>query len=260
VPETGSKPAAASRAERERVAYDEQGVFEASNAWHVRFRHVFESPNTLRNERLFEQRLRARVGGARVLDIGCGDGESSERLLGLGAACVRGIDVAETFIERAKLREQPGRLEFASQDVGQPLAGRFDVIFGRAILHHLDWREVLARLHADNLAPGGMMIFMEPLGGNLLTRLFHGLARKAHTLDERPFESDDLRWLRRSFESLEILPINYVSFPAGLVSSYLFRRADNAMMRLCDRVDTWLARHAAFLMPRFRQAIFVIGK
>lgn len=258
--ETGSKLTSGSRAERERAAYDEQGVFEASHGWHVRFRHVFECPNTRRNERLFEERLRAGVAGARVLDIGCGDGDSSERLLDLGAAYVRGIDIAQTFIARAKARERTGRLEFACRDVGQPLDGRFDVIFGRSILHHLDWREVLERLHAANLNPAGRMLFMEPLGENLLIRLFHGLARRAHTRDERPFDRADLRWLRRRFPRLEVLPINYLSFPAGLVSSFLFRRADNPMLRLCDRVDDWLARRVALLVPRFRQAILVIGK
>jgi SAM-dependent methyltransferase len=249
-----------SRAEREKAAYDEQGVFERSHGWHVRFRHVFECPNTVRNEARLEERLRRGVAGGRALDIGCGDGASSEALLALGAAYVLGIDVSETFIAKARAREVPGRLEFVNGDVGAPVDGAFDVIFGRAILHHLDYRAVLERLHERNLRPGGSMIFMEPLGSNLLIRAFGAVARGAHTPDERSFDRRDLGWFRERFPRLEILPVNYLSFPAAIVSSYVFRRADNPVLRLCDRADDWLARHVRGLVPRFRQAIFVVGK
>jgi hypothetical protein len=119
---------------------------------------------------------------------------------------------------------------------------------------------VLRRLHQDNLAPGGSMIFMEPLGSNLLIRAYSAFARGAHTPDERSFGAGDLRWLRESFPGVEILPVNYLSFPAAVASSLVFRRADNLLLRACDRADTWLARRAAFLAPRFRQAVIVIGK
>jgi SAM-dependent methyltransferase len=251
---------AATRAEREKLAYDTQGVFERSHGWHVRFKHVFECPNTARHERLLQEKLRAGVAGRRALDIGCGDGASSQALLELGAAYVRGIDISETFIARARARAQPGRLEFENRDVGQPLEGEFDVIFGRAILHHLDWRAALRRLHDANLAPGGFMAFMEPLGTSLLIRAFHLLARGAHTPDERSFMADDLRWLRQSFPGVEILPINYFSFPAAVASSLVLASADNALLRACDRADEWLARTAGFLAPRFRQATIVITK
>jgi SAM-dependent methyltransferase len=249
----------ASRAEREREAYDEHGVFERSHAWHARFPHVFECPNTREHERLFAERLRQGIAGRRVLEIGCGDGAYAEELASLGAGYVYGIDVSETFLARARARQIPGRLEFAQRDAMEPLAGRFDLIFGRAILHHLDWEEALARLHRENLAPGGFMIFMEPLGGHPLIRLFHLLARSAHTPDERSFSRRDLAWLRARFGRLEVLPFNFLSLPGALVSSALFRGADNRLLRLCDRMDRWLARRAPFLAPSFRQAIFVIA-
>ena len=104
------------------------------------------------------------------------------------------------------------------------------------------------------------MVFMEPLGSNLLIRLFHAVARSAHTPDERPFFRGDLRWLRSSFPRLEVLPVNYLSFPLGLLSSLVFRSGDNAMTRLGDRADRWIAGNVPPLVPQFRQAIFVIRK
>lgn len=248
------------RAEREREAYDEKGVFEASAGWHARFSHVFESPNTVAHERIFARLLTGDVAGKRVFELGCGDGEHAERILAAGAGYVMGVDVSETFIARAHEREVPGRLEFRLGDVMQPIEGGFDLIFGRAILHHVDYRALLTRLCEHNLRLGGRMVFMEPLGSSLLIRLFWLLAPEAHTPDERPFDGADLAWLRRSFGSVEILPINYLSFPAGLVSSLVFRRADNRLLRLCDVADRWIAGHVRWLVPHFRQAILVIGR
>ena len=66
--------------------------------------------------------------------------------------------------------------------------------------------------------------------------------------------------MRRRFPKLELIPVNYLSLPAGILSSLLLRSADNLMLRLCDRADEWLAHHVPLLVPQFRQAIFVIGK
>lgn len=249
----------ATRADREKAAYDEGRVFETSHGWHLRFRHVFECPNTLRHERVFECRVREAVAGRRVLELGCGDGAQAERLLAAGAGYVQGVDVSERFLAEARRREIPGRLEFAAADAARSIPGRFDVVFGRAILHHLDWRAVLARLDAENLNPGGRMLFMEPLA-SLPIRLYYVVAAGAHTPDERPFSGGDLRWLQSQFPGAEVLPINLVSFPAGIVSSLLLARADNLLTRWADRMDERLARGAPWLRGQFRQAIFVIPK
>jgi SAM-dependent methyltransferase len=248
------------RAERERAAYDEHGVFEQSHGWHVRFKHVFESPNTLAQERVFSELIRGGSAGRRVLEIGCGDGSYARELLDAGAAYVRGVDISEKFIAMARLRAVPGRLEFVTADASQPVGDCFDLVFGRAILHHLDYQPVLQRLYDTNLSPGGLMVFMEPLGSNLLIRLFHAVARSAHTPDERPFFRRDIDWFRSTFPRLEILPINYLSFPIGLLSSLVFRKADNALTRMGDRADRWIGRRLPPLVPQFRQAIFVIRK
>ena len=105
---------AATRADREKAAYDEGKVFETSHGWHLRFRHVFECPNTLRAEWVFRERLTRAVLGKRVLELGSGDGAHAESLLAAGADHVRGIDLSERFVALARRREVPGRLEFAS--------------------------------------------------------------------------------------------------------------------------------------------------
>jgi SAM-dependent methyltransferase len=249
------------RARREREAYDEHGVEEAMVAWHGRFPHVFQSPNTRRAERRFDALTRAAVAGARVLDMGCGDGESSERLLAMGAAHVLGVDISQAAIARAERRAVSGRLEFRCGDVTRELGDeRFGCIFGRSILHHLDYRGALPRLYDGHLEPGGTMLFMEPQGEGLPIRLYTRLVADAHTPDERSFMKDDLRWLREHYPTVELHPVNYLTFPAAVLTSALPLRADNLLLRACDRADEWLAAHAPPLRPHFRQTIVAIRK
>ena len=248
------------RARREREAYDEHGVDEAMSMWHGRFSHVFQCPNTRRAEERFDALTRAAVAGRRVLDVGCGDGASSVRLLELGAAYVLGVDISHTAIARAETRAQSGRLEFRVGDVARDLQGEFGCIFGRSILHHLDYRGVLPRLYAGHLAPGGAMLFMEPQGESLLIRLYTRLVVAAHTPDERSFMQDDLSWLRDHFPDIQLHPINYLSFPAAILTSLLRLGPDNLLLRACDRADEWLAARAPRLRSHFRQTIVVIQK
>lgn len=250
------------RAARERAAYDEGGVDAAMAEWHGRFPHVFTGPNTRRHEDAFDAETRRAVAGGRVIDIGCGPGETSVRLLEMGAGSVVGIDVSETEIAKGRDRaaQHGDRLELRVADVTQAVEGTFDAIFGRSILHHLDYRGFLPRLYRDNLRPGGAMLFREPLGTGLLIRAYDRLVPAAHTDDEQSLMPDDLDWLRRNMPGVEITPINWLSFPAAVVTSLLPGVGpDNALLRACDRADEALARRPR-MQPRFRQCAIVVRK
>ncbi len=248
------------RAERERAAYDEGDVAAVNISWHERFGHVFASPNTRRGEERFDALARAAVAGEEVLDIGCGKGRNTERLLDMGAARVLGVDISQSAIDIASERTRPG-LEFRCADVTGEVEGTFGCIFGRAILHHLDYRGFLPRLYERNLLPGGTMLFMEPQGEHLLLRLYTRLVASAHTPDERSFTRNDLDWLTAQFPRVELYPINYLSFGAALLTSRLpGARADGPLLRACDRADEWLARRAPRLLSHYRQTIVAIHK
>ncbi|MEL6929147.1 MAG: class I SAM-dependent methyltransferase [Cyanobacteria bacterium J06600_6] len=247
------------RSQRERESVDQTDIYQNSEQWHQNFAHVFQCPNTLRHEATLKELLSLHVPGKRVLDIGCGYGGSSIDLLEQQASYVHGIDISERFIASAKNFAQPQRLDFNLHDISQPIAGKYDVVFGRSILHHLDYQEVLSRLYTDNLNPNGIMIFMEPLGSNLLLRLYWQVAKNAHTPDERPFMRQDLNWLSHQFKQFTLIPINYFSLVFGIISSKLLSRPDNLVLKLSDILDTKLAT-ISYLRPNYRQAIFVINK
>ncbi len=247
------------RSQREKESVDCTDIYRNSEQWHQNFAHVFQCPNSLKHEKLLQELIKLYVPGKRVLDIGCGYGGSSLELLAQEASYVFGIDISERFIASAKGFAQKKRLDFALHDISQPIKGKYDIIFGRAILHHLDYQEVLERLYRDNLNPNGIMIFMEPLGSNLLLRLYWWIAKNAHTPDEKPFMRQDLTWLNYKFAHFTLIPINYFSLLFGILSSKLFSHPDNLLMRISDILDTKLAK-ISFLQPNYRQAIFLINK
>src|SRR5690606_25692027 len=110
-----------------------------------------------------------------------------------------------------------------------------DLVFGRSVLHHIDFREFLERIWRDNLEPGGRIVFMEPLS-HPMTLGFHKIVRSAHTPDERPISPRDLAWMAEHLPGLQVVPINLVSFPAGVVSTFVFGSADNPLTRASDAV------------------------
>ncbi len=251
---------APTRADRERKSYDEDGVWEGSHAWHSRFPHVFTSPNSARYDRRFDETIRSHAIGKRVLEIGCGDGLTAQRVSAFGAAYVLGVDVSQDFIAKARRLEIPGRLEFRCEDALRSVDGSYDVILGRSILHHIDFKEGLYDIYSRNLNPGGVMVFMEPLGSNPLIKLYHLLARSAHTPDEKSFERKEFRWFADTFPSVRIYPFNLFSFVAGLGSHLVFNSADNVVLRSADVADEWLAGRVPLLWPYYRHCLIEIDK
>jgi SAM-dependent methyltransferase len=259
-----SVQAATPRALREQRASDEGEIYRRNGEIHHRFKHVFDCPNSEYAWRRFYSLMADASRGKRVLDIGCGDGFVGRELVRRGAAAVHGIDVSETVIRKTaqKFRSDPrfsfevaDALEWAAKYDGRPL----DVIVGSSILHHLDWKVFTASLYDRCLAPGGTMFFYEPLGENIALRLYWKFFPKAHTADERPFFRSDLAWLSKRFEGFDYHVTNYASFYAGMISTQLFKTADNPLTRAAHALDQRLERLPAF-KPAFRYALFVMHK
>jgi SAM-dependent methyltransferase len=249
------------RAAREKAAYDEGDFSAARDRLRTLYRHVYRSPNSLRIKAHWQSMVREAVQGRRVLEVGCGEGWDCRRFLEWGAVNVHGIDVSSAMLAAARRHEGP-RLKFFEHDLHQPgpWPHTYDVIFGRSVLHHLDYRVILEKLYEQNLAAGGQMVFVEPLGEGLLMRLYWKLGRRVHTPDERPFCRDDIRWLRRRFTDFKIVPMNLVSLPAALLSWLLHLPPDNPLTRLADRIDMYLANHSERIKLHYRSAVFCIAK
>ena len=110
-------------------------------------------------------RLGADVSGARVLEVGCGEGAGAETLLTrLGAAHVTAIDLDPAQVARA--RRRLGDRPDASVEQGDitelPMPdASVDAVADFGIIHHVpDWRAAVAEV-ARVLTPGGQFLFEE---------------------------------------------------------------------------------------------------
>jgi 2-polyprenyl-3-methyl-5-hydroxy-6-metoxy-1,4-benzoquinol methylase len=148
------------------------------------------------------------VNGARVLDIGVGEGQSSV-LMARAGANVTGIDVSGEALERAReLARRCGVaadfLRMAGEDLHFPDAS-FDAILCMSAYHHMDL-ERATREFVRVLRPGGRVVMVEPMATNppaWLYRRIGGLFAREATSDERPLKVADLQVLRKYFRRVE---------------------------------------------------------
>jgi 2-polyprenyl-3-methyl-5-hydroxy-6-metoxy-1,4-benzoquinol methylase len=249
------------RAAAEKAHYDEHGFIGENRRKLARFHHVFNSPNTRRGEALFRDLTLPRAAGQDVLELGCGGGSFSRTLTRAGASHVCALDISEAQIALARQKgTDDGRIDFRVHDAEQPVEGVFKLIVGRAVLHHVAYQSVMSRLYNDNLAPGGRMVFMEPLGVGLLSRLHWRLNTSVHTPDERPFVRDDLRWLQATFPGFTLYGINYLSYGLAAFTSLVLRSPDNVMLVAADRLDVALHDHFPALRARCRSGLLVVDR
>ena len=247
------------RVEREKAAYDE-GTYQATrDRRRSLYRYVYGSPNSLRAKATWQGLVRASLADKQVLEVGCGEGWDCKRFLEWGAREVHGIDLSTSMLAVAKQHEGPN-LKFFEHDLHQPWPHVYDVIVGRSILHHLDYRTILTTLYERNLAPGGRMVFVEPLGHSPLMRLYWRFGGDVHTPDERPFTRSDIQWLQQRFEGFRLLPTNLLSIPASLFSWLVGLNPNNPLTRAADSADVFLAEKVAPLRLHYRSAVFDIVK
>src|SRR5579864_9455780 len=149
------------------------------------------------------QRL-GNLSGARILDIGIGDGITSV-LMALAGAQATGIEVSTVALSRAStlakrygvkldLLEMPGEeLRFQNE--------AFDGILCISAYHHMD-QERAASEFARVLRPGGRLAMIEPLASNPPAWLYRRIGRlfsREATSRETPLRIRDLASLRKYF-------------------------------------------------------------
>jgi 2-polyprenyl-3-methyl-5-hydroxy-6-metoxy-1,4-benzoquinol methylase len=131
------------------------------------------------------------VRGKTVLDLGCGDGENTVLLVRRGAR-VLGMDISADLISVARRRMEANGIssgyDFMVTSAHDMALGdeSVDVVFGMAILHHLDLR-LAAREVRRVLRKGGRAIFQEPVRNSKTVAALRGLV-PYRSPDVSPFE------------------------------------------------------------------------
>jgi trans-aconitate methyltransferase len=95
-----------------------------------------------------------------ILDLGCGDGQLTVRLMESGAG-VRGVDASEQMVKAARAR---GVMADAANAEALPFPdGSFDAVFSNAALHWVRDQDAMMREVHRVLRPGGR--FVAEMGG-----------------------------------------------------------------------------------------------
>lgn len=241
------------RVAREEQAHDHDDVLEESYRLKKLFRHIWSYPSRIRLEK-YKKNLLENIRNSRVLDYGCGWGDSSFRYYQKGAS-VTGIDVSEKFINSANFNFKSkgcdkNRYEFIKMDAHALKFSNdsFDFVVGDGILHHLNTEVALSEIYRV-LKPGGRVILFEPLAGNPLLKLFRVLTPKARTIDEAPLTGSDLS----SFSSLhpwlgEHRYCGVLEAPVAMLTSIVMRNSpDNWLLRSVDRLENLLIEKKVLL-------------
>jgi SAM-dependent methyltransferase len=148
-----------------------------------------------------------RCRNARVLEIGCGDGDDALKMVQNGAN-VSAIDISKAAIDKAnQLCIQRGlKADFRVMDA-EALDfpdSEFDLVCGEGVLHHLNL-EIMMQQFRRILKPDGVAVFTEPLLGlNPVLRTFRWLTPTMRSPDEHPLVKSDLDLLRQNFERVDI--------------------------------------------------------
>ncbi len=161
----------------------------------------------------FAYHLLGDVAGLRIVDFGCGSGANTVLLANRGAH-VWGVDISEDLIRLARRRLEvngrAGSAEFivaSAHDLPFP-DNSIDVVFGIAILHHLDLPLVSREVHRV-LRPGGRAIFQEPVRNSRVIRFVRSLIPyQAPDVSpfERPLTDAELAAFSRPFSAARLRP------------------------------------------------------
>ena len=215
-------------------------------------------PNEPKISRRMSTRLIRLLGdfsGKRVLIYGCGYDPGATWFARRGAH-VTAIDISPESINDQRILMDaygvPMSLGVADAMHTSFPDASFDLIYGNAILHHLD-SDQCAHEISRLLAPGGVAVFREVQAGNLFLRLFRYLTPFWRTPDEHPLTEKDYAIYRRHFRKVDVTAHVFTSmlylFAHRVVLTLLravriqwWPPESVAILSVCDTVDALLAR------------------
>ena len=201
--------------------------------------------------------LWSRCKGKQVLEYGCGTG-SAAFLLAEHGAIVTGIDISEMAIRIAQntADELQLKVEFCCMNTESTTFedGRFDLICGTGVLHHLDLDRAYGEV-ARILAPEGSAVFVEPMGHNPFINLYRALTPSLRSKDEHPLKLYDLEKAKEYFQSVKIeyyylfpllaLPFRRMPFFGQLLD--ILNSLDDGLFRIAP----WIGRYAWHVLLEF---------
>jgi SAM-dependent methyltransferase len=185
------------------------------------------------------------IEGARLLDLGCGNGSSSLFFAEKGAN-VTAVDISEVAVQSLSQLCIKSGIENITPIKCSAFSiveqGSFDLVFGSMILHHLEPFADFSETLKESMDLGGKAFFYE---NNALSNLLiwfrtnlvgkYGIPKYGDD-DEFPLTPAEIEILKKNF-TVEIIYPKLVFF--GLVSVYLLRGKFHSPLQ---NLDNYLSR------------------
>ncbi|MHA1657501.1 MAG: class I SAM-dependent methyltransferase [Promethearchaeota archaeon] len=159
------------------------------------------------------------LSGKYVCDLGCGEGELTVILAKFNSK-ILALDLSPFLINLAKKR---AILDHVSKNINFLVAdaenynfpkNKFHYIISYGVLHHMDIKKVLPRLHRS-LSANGKLVFVEPVNffplfQNFISNLPIKKIRKT-SLYEKPLENNDFNFIKEYFNIIESRYFNFLA-------------------------------------------------
>lgn len=191
-----------------------------------------------------------------ILDYGLGEGWDIKNLLNKNPRKIVGIDISLGMVKRAKKEVSNHNISFFMMN-GENLVFKdesFDIVYGAAILHHLDLDKATNEIYRV-LKPGGIGIFVEPLGHNFFINWFRKKTPDTRTPYEHPLRVADFKLFSTKFSKFEhkefyfsilpLLPLRLINNPSKVFSTLISisNKLDNLLFKIFPvlRRYSWIA-------------------
>lgn len=216
---------------------------------------------TRNSTKWYENFLAQHAQGNHILEYGCGPNSYAFWLAQRGAQ-VMGIDISDTAIEQMRERSQqrpfPERVSFQrmnAEELEFP-AQTFDVICGRAILHHLDLAKSFAEI-ARTLKPNGHAIFVEPLGHNPVINAYRNRTPELRTEDEHPLMTRDLKMAEEYFGKVEA---HYFHLGSLAATPFVGKKMFDLVLNTLEATDQVIFKVLPFLRKHAWAVVLVFSQ
>jgi SAM-dependent methyltransferase len=190
------------------------------------------------------------LNGKELLFYGCGVNWRQANEFYEGGSRITMIDISGSSISilQKKIKEMnretfmiPLQMDCESLEVD---ANTFDLIYGRAILHHLNLKKALGEI-IRVLRPGGRAVFLEPLGMNPIINFFRWLTPNIRTPYEHPLVEADFILMKELFGNVSHREFTLMAL--GGVALNVFLRA----IKLPPIRLNWLNQMDLSLLEKF---------
>lgn len=206
------------------------------------------------------------IEGKIVVDFGCGSGNDTVSLAKRGAN-VYAFDISHGQVEETlKVVEANGLSgkvkaeRMTAEDLLYP-ADFADLIFGRAILHHVELEGAINEVNRI-LKRGGKAIFIEPLGHNLILNMWRKATSKNRTHTQETILLKDIEFVTSKFPSSyhrEFCFMPLLTVPIRFMFKKLFYRMV-PLIKLLETADGWILNTIPHLKRYCWVTVIVVQK